>query len=430
LRVYARPLFDDAGQMTHVVEAFTDITREVVSRELQLEREAQLRQAQRMDSLGSLAGGIAHDFNNLLTIIKMIATDLSERSDSPEIQNGLVQIDEVTESATGLTRALLGFARQGKNLQQRTCLNEIAARVAEMARRTVGRHLTVQCELSSGPLAVEGDHSQLEQLLMNLVLNGRDAIAGSGTLTIRTSKQDVRERERGTLAPGPYAVVEVEDNGSGIPPEVRDRIFEPYFTTKTGGAVKGTGLGLATVFGIVENHRGSVSIARTGPGGTTMRVLLPLLQEEGDSNEVFTAGPKQADLPGIGTVLIVDDEPLVLRVTASALEARGYRVLKAPDGAQAIELFSKNHVDAVVLDLVMPVMGGRETFIKLRELDPAVRVLLITGFGLNYEAQELLDLGIVTFVAKPFSINELATALTHVIHHSRAGAAVMPLTSS
>ncbi len=419
LRVYARPLFDQAGKITHVLEAFTDITREVLSKDEQHEREAQLRQAQRMESLGSLAGGIAHDFNNLLAVIRIIATHLASKETHPDVREGLAQIDEVTESAARLTRSLLGFARQGKNLSQRICVNEIAARVAELARRTVGRQILVQCVLSPGRLEVEGDGTQIEQLLMNLVVNGRDAIEGTGTLTIRSAARDVNDIETAEVPLGHYAVLEVEDTGSGITPAVRERIFEPYFTTKTAGAVKGTGLGLATVFGIVESHRGRVSIARTGPSGTVMRVMLPLAaskQQEAPATRV-----QVARVAGRGTVLVVDDEALVLRVTTCALEALGYRVLAAADGAAAIAAFqsARGEVDAVVLDLVMPILGGRDVFLALKALDPEVRVLLMTGYALNHEAQELLNLGVRGFVAKPFSINELSTAIAGVMRGAR-----------
>ncbi len=423
LRVYARPLFDAAGVITHVLEGFTDITREMLSKQDQRERETQLRQAQRMESLGSLAGGIAHDFNNLLAVIRIIASHLASKEPRPELREGLEQIDEVTESAARLTRSLLGFARQGKNLSQRVCVNEITGRVAELARRTVGRQILVKSALCEGRLEVEGDGTQLEQLLMNLVVNGRDAIEGTGSLTIRSLQREVSETEIAEVPAGRYAVLEVEDTGTGIAPAVRDRVFEPYFTTKTAGAVKGTGLGLATVFGIVESHRGRVSIARTGPTGTVMRVLLPLAADR--ERQASPERIKVAREPGRGTILVVDDEALVLRVTTHALEALGYRVLAAVDGAGAIEAFrsARGEVDAVVLDLVMPVMSGREAFLALKALDPGVRVLLMTGYALNYEAQELLNLGVCGFVAKPFSIDELSSAIARLIRGTRASSA-------
>jgi signal transduction histidine kinase/ActR/RegA family two-component response regulator len=417
LRVYARPLFDASGVITHVLEAFTDITREVASQRAQLERDAQLRQAQRMESLGSLAGGIAHDFNNLLTVIRMISTHLSSTKSDPEVCAGLTQIDEVTESATRLTRALLGFARQGKNLRQRTNLKALIIGVAELSRRTVGRQIEVLCSLCDEPLEVEGDPSQLEQLLMNLVVNARDAIEGPGRLSIGAWLHQLDDAD--DLPPGPYALIEVDDTGTGIPAAVRDRIFEPYFTTKTQGAVKGTGLGLATVFGIVESHKGRVHIARTGPSGTTMRVLLPL-QPGAQESPIPDVHARGGEVKGRGTVLVVDDEPLVLRIAARALEELGYRVFTAADGQSAVQTFGANRVDAVVLDLVMPVMGGRETFRALHAIDPEVKVLLITGYGLNHEAQELLDLGVRGFLAKPFSIAELSTALARLVDDSPA----------
>jgi two-component system, cell cycle sensor histidine kinase and response regulator CckA len=421
LRVLARPLYDASGKISHVLEAFTDISPEVLSKRQEREHEAQLRQAQRMESLGSLAGGIAHDFNNLLTVIRMIASQLgTAAATSPEVHSALLEIDEVTESAARLTRALLGFARQGKNLRHRTCMNDLAARVAELSRRTVGRYITVASELSAGSLPVQGDPAQLEQLFMNLVVNARDAISGVGRLTIRTSSHDVPVDSGLRLQAGRYAQIEVEDTGKGIAEALRERIFEPYFTTKTAGPLKGTGLGLATVFGIVQSHGGWVGIARSSGEGTTMRVLLPLGAEEPE-----TSAPTRRKLAhgvtGRGTLLVIDDEPLVLRITTRALEELGYRVIAAPDGATAIERLrgDETRVDAVVLDLVMPVMGGRQTFLGLRELAPELPVLLVTGYGLNNEVQELLDLGVRDFIGKPFSLAELSAGVARVLQGAR-----------
>jgi two-component system cell cycle sensor histidine kinase/response regulator CckA len=278
LRVYARPLFDEGGEMTHVVEAFTDISREALSNEKQRVQEAQLRRAQRMEALGSLAGGIAHDFNNLLTAIKMIVGQLGlVRNSDSRVATGLAQIDDVAESAARLTRALLDFARPGMSLKRRVSLRELATKAALLAASGLDPRITIEGPLGDEDLHVEGDPTQLEQLLLNLIWNARDAIATAGRVTLRLRRRTVSADELGALAPGQYAQLEVEDTGGGIAPEVRERIFEPYFTTKSSGAIKGTGLGLAMVFGIVESHDGHVDVTCTGASGTTMRVLLPLV---------------------------------------------------------------------------------------------------------------------------------------------------------
>jgi two-component system, cell cycle sensor histidine kinase and response regulator CckA len=412
LRVLARPLFDASGEITHVVEAFTDISREIRAQQIEFERQAQLRQTQRMESLGGLAGGIAHDFNNLLTAIKVIASDLSTRSGDNEVRTALAQIDEVTDSAARLTHALLGFARQGKHEKQRLSLNDIVRSVAEIARRTIGKQIEVRCELHPSDLQVDGDPAQLEQLLMNLIVNARDAIEGPGHVVIRTFPQVLDDADP-ELPAGAYATLEVEDSGAGIPPSALDRIFEPYFTTKTAGTVKGTGLGLATVFGIVESHGGSVGVLRSDDSGTVMRARLPLA----DDAEPYSIAPssKASKVAGKGSILLVDDEQLVLRATARALHGLGYRIVTAADGVAALEAFRRQRFDAVILDLVMPNMDGQETFAALRALDPNVRVLLVTGFGLNTQAQALLDQGVRGFVAKPFSVAELSSELARLL---------------
>ncbi|MDB4928075.1 MAG: Sensory box histidine kinase/response regulator, partial [Myxococcaceae bacterium] len=276
LRVFARPLFDERGEVTHVVESFTDITREVLAERARAEGESRLGQAQRMDSIGNLAGGVAHDFNNLLATIKILSSLLRAGESDPARLTAFAQIDQVTDSAAKLTRSLLGFARRGKNLSQRVSLDAAARSVAEIVGRTVDRRIEVRFEGEA--VDVVGDATQLEQVIMNLLLNARDAIEGAGTITVRTGLVEVdaaRAAKLGALAPGPHAVLEVIDTGTGIDPAVRDRIFEPYFTTRAAGSGHGTGLGLAVVYGVAQSHRGAVEVAPNQPCGTTMRVLLP-----------------------------------------------------------------------------------------------------------------------------------------------------------
>ncbi len=419
LRVYARPVFNEAGEISHVVEAFTDMSREVASRRAQEEREVQLSKAQRLQSLGGLAGGIAHDFNNLLMVIKMIATQLSMGVRDPAVRQGLARIDEVTDSAARLTRSFLDFAQQGKSLSQPVPLNAIVRDVAEFARRMVGRQITVVYALCDGDLAVRGDPTQFEQVLRNLVFNGKEAIDGPGIVTIRTLDRWLDRTEAPNAEVGRYAVIEVEDTGCGIPAGARAHIFEPYFTTKTAGAIKGTGLGLATAFGIVESHGGRISVVHTGPTGTTLRVVLPLLR---DRAEPCMPDPQDAQVgqpplsAGRGTVLVVDDEPLVLDVTTLCLETLGYHVLRASSGAQALELFGQGEsVDGVVLDLVMPEMGGPEVFLAMKARAPAVQVLLITGYGPNKAVQACLDSGAVGLLRKPFGLAALSVAVAKFV---------------
>ncbi len=252
IRAQARPVLHE-GAVSHVVIAFIDITREV-------EAESRLRLAQRMESIGTLAGGIAHDFNNLLAVVQLVSSSLANREKNPSSLEALNNIQQAADSGAKLTRALLGFARSSTHpLLVRVQVNEVVESVEQIVGRTLGSHIRVFLSLASRA-EVMGERSQLEQVVMNLVLNARDAMAGGGSLCLRTRDE------------GAEVIIEVADTGNGIPPALRQRIFEPYFTTRSG---VGTGLGLATCFGIVQGHGGSIAALDNEPHGALLRVRLP-----------------------------------------------------------------------------------------------------------------------------------------------------------
>jgi PAS domain S-box-containing protein len=411
IRAQARPMFDDAGQITHVVIAFIDISREAQAEEARALSEQRLGQMQRMDSVGTLAGGIAHDFNNLLAAVKMMAAVLRRNENDTTKLAYLEQIDQVTDSAAQLTRALLGFARRGKHLASRVSVHDVALGVASLMRRALDRRIEVVTDLRASTGDVDGDFSQVEQVLMNLVVNARDAMNnlenGGGKLVIATRDE------------GSNVVLEVTDSGSGIDANVRDRMFEPYVTTKKGGEGGGTGLGLATVWGIVENHGGRIEALDAATRGTTMRVTFPAAKEE--SVRVSKGEVSRDVIRGSGTVLVVDDERPVRDSVAAALRGLGYRVLSAEDGEKAVELVRERpDIDVVLLDMVMPRMDGRATYLALRDMRPELRVVLTTGFALNEEAQRILDLGVREFIAKPFSVESLSQVMARTARRSDA----------
>jgi two-component system, cell cycle sensor histidine kinase and response regulator CckA len=416
IRAQARPVFDDAGEITHVVIAFIDISREVEAELGRSEVEQRVRQMQRMDSIGILAGGIAHDFNNLLAAVKMIAAALRREEDDELKLAHLEQIDQVTDSAAQLTRSLLGFARRGKHLAACLSLHDVTESVARLMRRALGARIDIVVDLRAKTGDVVGDFSQLEQAVMNLIVNARDAMPDGGRIVIATRDYLLLE-ENATryhaMKPGPCVVLEVTDGGTGVDPAIRDRIFEPYFTTKK-GVEGGTGLGLATAWGIVENHSGAIEAVDASPRGTTIRVILPAAPA--GSPRAQTPTPSREVTRGRGTVLVVDDERSVREATANTLRSVGYTVVCAEGGEAAIDLLrERTDIDVVLLDMVMPRMDGRTTYLALRDLRPDVRVVLTTGFALNEEAQRILDLGVREFIAKPFTVEHLSQVMARAV---------------
>lgn len=408
VRAVARPVGEP---VTHVIIAFFDVSREIEAERARAESEQRLRRAQRLEAIGTLAGGIAHDFNNLIFTIKMIAAELAMTEPDARRREALEEIDRITERSATLTRSLLGFARQGKHRSMPVCVNDVVTAMSELLSRTLaGIELTFELGASDRGTVV-GDQSQIEQVIMNLVLNARDAVQASGRVVVRTRDLGLP----GDPDSARFVVLEVVDDGPGIPADLRDRVFEPYFTTKTTGPEHGTGLGLATVFGIAESHGGSVEIDAGLDGrGTTMRVILPAASR----SPVVKSRPTVAELPrGSGVILVVDDDPMVRKVVTSSLGVLGYEAIEATSGSEAVKIYRERHdeIRAVVLDMVMPGMTGRATYLALREVDPQVAVLLMSGHTLNEHVQEILDLGVRNFVSKPYSIGALAKALAEIV---------------
>ncbi len=429
IRAQARPVFV-AGEdvISHVVIAFIDITREVTHEAARVEAEARLARAHRMESVGSLAGGVAHDFNNLLAVVRLLTSSLRRTERDALRLEDLRSIDEVVDSAAALTRSLLAFAGRGKTRSERVPLDAIAGAILDILGRAVDKRIAVRSELSSRADVV-GDGSQLEQVLMNLVVNARDALPDTGNILVKTYRLDVDEvtaKRMGRLTPGEHVALEVHDDGTGIDPSIRERIFEPYFTTKTTGQLRGTGLGLATVYGIVEGHGGAIEVLDNVPRGTLVRVLLPVAPPSAPPRRERNATLGAAE-SATGTVLLVEDEPLVRDAARRALVGLGYTVLVAVDGVEAVEVFraQAGEIDVVVLDMVMPRMGGRATYRALREIDPDVLVVLTTGYARNEEAEGILDLGVRELLAKPYRLEALADVLRRLVEEStrrRAGA--------
>ena len=403
VRAFARPVSDGEGVITHVVIAFFDVTREVEAEVARAESERRLHRGQRLEAIGTLAGGIAHDFNNLIFGVKLLAAELAVTETDPQRRASLELIDDITERSAMLTRSLLGFARRGKHRAAPVAMDDLIGEMSELLRRTLGG-VTVTFDLDAERRGtVIGDRAQLEQVLMNLAVNASEAIAEAG----RGGRIVIATRSEGDAV-----VIEVADDGPGIPAGLRERVFEPYFTTKT--PERGTGLGLSTVFGIIETHGGTIEVAAgLGGAGTTMRIRLPAAGVTAARPEARLVAERPA---GSGTVLVVDDDDLVRRSVANALRSLGYDTVEAEGGAEALDVYrERRDLRAVVLDMVMPGMTGRATLAAIRAVDPGIPVLLMSGHTSHDEIQAVLEQGANGFLSKPYSVEALARSLADVI---------------
>jgi two-component system, cell cycle sensor histidine kinase and response regulator CckA len=399
----ARPIFD-GDTITHVVIAFIDATAELSAEAARRDTEQRLRHAQRLESLGTMAAGVAHDFNNLLGSISLIASMLRLREGDPARASDLRRIEATTESAARLTQSLLAFGRHGPAKTVRFDVGEVAGTLIELIRRTFDRNIEIVFG-RDGALPVIGDPAAIEQLLMNLAVNARDAMPEGGRLDIRVARA------------GDRVTIEVRDTGPGVPPELRSRIFEPYFSTKGDRDQPGRGLGLATAYGVVESHHGTIDVCDAEPHGAVFRIALPMAAAPAPAVSPPAAGGHLDDVRmGHGTVLIVDDEPLVRATLRRALNDLGYEVVEVGDGVAALEyVASGGHVDVVLLDSVMPRKGGRDTLVALRSRAEPPPVIVMGGRIVQRERDEFIARGALAILDKPFDVPVLSRILADAV---------------
>ena len=403
------PIYAEGGELLAGVIVFTDVTR-------QREMELQLRQSEKMQAIGKLAGGIAHDFNNQLAGIMGYAELLKLNPVSDESKKYAEMICLAAQRAADLTNELLAFARKGRYRMQPVDLNLLIDEVTALLSRTIDKRISIESDRCE-EAAVMGDPTQLQNALLNIAINARDAMPKGGVLAFRTRVAQIEPHDEdqadAALEPGEYVRLDISDTGVGMDEEVRQRIFEPFFTTKSSG--EGTGMGLAAVYGTIQSHKGHVSV-RTAPGeGTVFSILLPRCMAPGPTRE---ASPKPAARGGANThILIVDDEAVVRNVSAEMLCNLGYRVTACEGGAEALEFYSEKwrEVDIVLLDMIMPDMNGSEVFKALKAVNPRVKVLLCSGFSLSADAQEMLQNGALGFLGKPYTITTLSERLTEAL---------------
>jgi len=398
------PLHDAGGTVVGLVSMSRDITKLKQTTE-------QLRQSQKMEAIGRLAGGIAHDFNNIMTAILGYSEIASRHvADDPQLKHDIDQIHAGGLRAAALTQQLLTFSRKQVTLAKPLEVNGVIASMEPMLRRLIGANIHLDTRCGSGLSLVHADVHQIEQVIMNLVINARDAVDEHGLILIETSEvylDAASAHQKLDVIPGPYVCIAICDDGSGIPKEIQERIFEPFFTTKEQG--KGTGLGLATSYGIIQQSGGHICLQSTLGEGSTFRVFLPVSSLREEELPTPTAA---AEMPvGRETILVTEDDQAVRELTCTLLDELGYRVLEATDGEEALDLLARGstpRINLLLTDVVMPRLGGRGLAEKVRALSPETRILFCSG----YNEEEVLRKGIladeIAFLSKPFSTEALA----------------------
>jgi two-component system, cell cycle sensor histidine kinase and response regulator CckA len=411
--VSAAPILDTEGNVTNVVAIVSDITDRT-------ELESKLRQAHKMEAIGQLAGGIAHDFNNILTAVMgyadLLSFDLPEGTiDSEHAQS----ITQACRRAVGLTGQLLSFARKGDYHEVATDVHEVIEEVHQLLRHSVDRRIKIVTDFHASSSVIMTDPSQLQNALLNLGVNARDAMPDGGTLTFAT--RDVllteadRERTPYEIGIGAHVEIRVTDTGEGMDSATQDKIFEPFFTTKEVG--KGTGLGLAAVYGFVKNHKGSIEVTSAPGHGTTFALLVPTSSTNATEDK---REPREevAIVHGHGRVLVIDDEEDVRTFTKAALELVGYEVACCSNGAQGLEYYREHQqdIDLILLDLIMPELSGEDAFHAIRNINPQANILIATGYADTAAVRPILEAGASGFIRKPFQISDLSQAVANAMN--------------
>ena len=400
--ISAAPIIGDADQVLAIMGILVDITE-------QRSLEEQLRQAQKMEAVGRLAGGIAHDFNNVLTAIQGYASLLfGDTAPTDERREDILQILHAADRAASFTRQLLAFSRKQVIQPMHYELNTLLAELKLLLARVIGDHIELQFELSSEWQFVLADKGQLEQIVINLVVNARDAVdpAGGGRIVLRTACREVGAEEAAQLqdiAAGLYCVIEVEDNGCGISAEAMEHIFEPFFTTKDVG--KGTGLGLATVYGMLQQNHGIIRVKSIIGAGSTFSVFLPHSTPDASAPAASVVPVAAAAAPEQQCVLVVEDEPAIRNLIRRVLQRAGDQVLSAADPVAALEILARQDFDILLTDLMLPHMTGQELARRVHQQRPEVVIIYMSGY-----ADEQIDVG-VPYLEKPFTPADLLQKL-------------------
>jgi PAS domain S-box-containing protein len=406
------PIRTDEGEVVAAAMTGRDIGERKRAEKEREQLEGQLRQSQKMEAIGNLAGGIAHDFNNLLMVVRGYSAILLKRNTDEGLAEGLLQIDNAANRATELTRQLLAFSRQQVIRRESSDLSDLVEETLKLLARSLGEDIELVVELEPALAPVVLDRGQFGQVILNLAVNARDAMQDGGTLTIRTANVVLDEsyaHEHLDVVPGTYALLQVTDSGAGMDDETQDRVFDPFFTTKPNG----TGLGLATVYGIVKQNGGHIWLYSEPGLGTTFKIYFP---HETTAPVAAPAPEEPASLQGAETILLVEDSDAVRSLVAELLTSYGYTVLQAADGPEAIEIAEQRHgsIDLLLTDVVMPSMNGRELAERLLADNPPLKVLFTSGYPEDTIVRHAIAEARVAFIEKPYLPDDLGRAVRSI----------------
>jgi PAS domain S-box-containing protein len=410
--IKSSPLRDGSGTIVGGIELVRDVTE-------RKRAEEQLFHAQKMEGIGHLAGGVAHDFNNVLNVIQGYSDLLRlKKPDEKSLNKYLDHIVAAVQRGATITRQILSFSRKGAIAVQSVNLNELIAALQNMLRRLVREDIEIQVNLSPEKLVIAADPGLLDQILINLATNASDAMPDGGRLRIETAQVALDEefiKLHGYGTPGNYALLTVSDNGTGMPEAVRMRIFEPFYTTKVVG--KGTGLGLAMVYGIVRKHDGHINVYSEVGHGTVFRIYLPMAASDQEHQGDLGVAEGEVLPGGTETILVAEDDPSLREWAQTMLTMRGYQVIEAVDGSDAVQKFAglKDGIDLVLLDGIMPNLNGRQALVEMRSLQPGLKAIILSGYAEDVFTQDDLQTMQVTFVQKPVVPNELLRTIRQVL---------------
>ncbi|MDD5673121.1 MAG: response regulator [Chitinivibrionales bacterium] len=402
---WCRTLRDGAGAVIGALSSARDITE--INK-----LEQQLRQAQKMDAVGQLAGGIAHDFNNQLSAISGFAELIQAKATDPTISRFAEKILLSAKRSADLTAQLLAFSRKGKVMSVAADIQKVLLEVVDILSHTINKNIVITQRFNASEATILCDPSQVQNAFLNLALNARDAMPDGGELIFETELMDLDRKycknKHYEIQAGRYLRISVTDSGTGMDAETKKHVFEPFFTTKEMG--KGTGMGLAAVYGIVKSHKGAIDVYSEPGHGTTFRLYFPVLNTV--AKEQSPVAPPSAVGKSLH-VLFIDDEESVREMAAEMLRSFGHRVTVRENGKEGLVFYRKSwqSIDCVILDMIMPEMNGKDAFLAMREINPRIRAILSSGYSINGEAQEILDAGVLGFVQKPFRFDQIKSKI-------------------